>query len=214
VLARPDSDSRVFIVRGGTFHVGPSDKLSAGGFVAIVPPAPPTGPPSSRAAGSPSASASDAPTAGADPSASAGPSASDQPAGPAATVVNGGFESGALEPWTCTGNLGRIISSPVRSGGHALSGSPTSSDNAQCQETVAVQPGHSYRLSGAVRGAYVYLGVSGAQGGDQSTWTPQATSYVTLAVPFTAGPRTTSVTVWVHGWYQQGTYQADDITIN
>jgi hypothetical protein len=98
----------------------------------------------------------------------------------------------------------------VRTGGYALNGAVSSSDYAQCSQTVAVQPSTSYILSGWVRGSYVYLGVTGGS----STWTPAATRYTQLAVSFTTGASQTSVEVYVHGWYGQPAYQADDISLD
>ena len=50
-------------------------------------------------------------------------------------LSNPGFESGSLSPWTCTGNLGSVVSSPAHSGSKALAGAASSSDNAQCSPT-------------------------------------------------------------------------------
>ncbi|WP_308190609.1 glycosyl hydrolase family 18 protein [Streptomyces sp. HPF1205] len=134
--------------------------------------------------------------------------------GGGAIVVNGDFESGALSPWTCTGGTGSVVSSPVHGGAHALAGAASNSDDAQCSQTVTVQPGHTYTLSGYVRGSYVYLGVTGTGTTDTSIWTPgTGGSYAQLKTAFTTGASTTSVTVWVHGWYGQGTYYADDIGV-
>lgn len=107
------------------------------------------------------------------------------------------------------------MTSPVHSGTHALQGAVGSFDTAQCQQTISVQPGHSYRLSGWVDGGYVYIGATGTGTTDASTWTPgPAGSYTKLSVPFTTGPSTTSVTIWVHGWYAQGAYNADDFAVS
>ncbi|MDX6361028.1 MAG: hypothetical protein QOC85_31, partial [Streptomyces sp.] len=35
-------------------------------------------------------------------------------------LSNPGLESGSLSPWTCTGNLGSVVSSPVHGGTKAL----------------------------------------------------------------------------------------------
>lgn len=131
------------------------------------------------------------------------------------SVVNGGFETGSLSPWTCTSNLGSIVTSPVHSGSYALSGAPNNSDDAQCSQTISVQANHTYTLSGWVNGAYVYLGVSGTGTSDVNNWTPGTNgAYSQLSVSFTTGASTTSVTVYVHGWYAQGTYYADDIAVH
>ncbi|MEU1403050.1 carbohydrate binding domain-containing protein [Streptomyces sp. NPDC005728] len=125
-------------------------------------------------------------------------------------LTNPGFESGSLSPWTCTGNLGSVVSSPVHGGSKALQGAVTSSDNAQCSQTVAVQPNTTYSLSGWVRGSYVYLGVNGGA----STWTTSPSAYSQLSVSFTTGASQTSATIYVHGWYAQGSYDADDISLD
>ncbi|MET9506490.1 carbohydrate binding domain-containing protein [Streptomyces sp. NPDC006622] len=123
---------------------------------------------------------------------------------------NPGFESGGLSPWTCSGGLGSVVSSPVHSGAKALAGAVSSSDIAQCAQTVAVQPDTAYTLSGWVRGSYVYLGVDGGA----STWTSSPSAYSRLSVSFTTGAGQTSARIYVHGWYAQGTYQADDISLD
>ncbi|WP_406180259.1 carbohydrate binding domain-containing protein [Streptomyces canus] len=125
-------------------------------------------------------------------------------------LTNPGFESGNLSPWTCTGNLGSVVSSPVHGGTKSLQGAVSSSDNAQCSQTVAVQPNTTYNLSGWVRGSYVYLGVNGGS----STWTSSPSAYSQLTTSFTTGASQTSATVYVHGWYAQGTYYADDISLD
>ncbi|WP_181804080.1 carbohydrate binding domain-containing protein [Streptomyces shenzhenensis] len=125
-------------------------------------------------------------------------------------LSNPGFESGSLTPWSCTGNLGSVVSSPVHGGAKALAGAASSSDNAQCTQTVAVQPGTTYSLSGWVRGSYVYLGVTGGA----STWTTSTSQYSQLTVSFTTGASQTSAEIYVHGWYAQGTYYADDISLD
>ncbi|MFF0083961.1 carbohydrate binding domain-containing protein [Streptomyces canus] len=125
-------------------------------------------------------------------------------------LTNPGFESGNLSPWTCTGNLGSVVSSPVHGGTKSLQGAVSSSDNAQCSQTAAVQPNTTYSLSGWVRGSYVYLGVNGGS----STWTSSPSAYSQLTTSFTTGASQTSATVYVHGWYAQGTYYADDISLD
>lgn len=131
------------------------------------------------------------------------------PASAAQLATNGGFETGNLSGWSCTGGTGSVVTSPVHSGSYALAGAATASDNAQCTQTVAVQANTAYTLTAWVRGAYVYLGVTGGA----STWTPSATTFTTLTVPFNSGS-STSVQIYLHGWYAQGTYYADDVALN
>ena len=137
-------------------------------------------------------------------------------AGPVAAaaglLANGGFETGSLSGWTCSA-ADSITGSPVHSGSHALAGAASASDDAQCAQAVSVQPGTSYTLSGWVQGNYVFLGDSGTGGSDTSTWTASAAGWQQLSTTFTTGSATTSVTVYVHGWYGQGTYYADDLSL-
>jgi chitinase len=126
-------------------------------------------------------------------------------------LANPGFESG-LSGWTCTAGSGSTVSSPVHSGTSALKATPTASDTAQCSQTVAVQPNSAYTLSGYVQGNYVYIGATGTGGTDPSNWVSTA-AYQSLSTSFTTGASTTSVTVWVHGWYSQGAYYADDFSL-
>ncbi|MER7249548.1 glycoside hydrolase family 18 protein [Kribbella sp. NPDC000426] len=130
------------------------------------------------------------------------------PAQAANILSNPGFETGSLSGWSCSG--GSVVSSPTRSGGYALNGAATSSDYAQCSQTVSVQPNTAYTLSGWVRGSYVYLGVTGGS----STWTPSAASYTQLSLSFTTGASQTSAQIYVHGWYGQPAYQADDFSLD
>ncbi|MFG3224500.1 carbohydrate binding domain-containing protein [Kitasatospora sp. NPDC048194] len=128
-------------------------------------------------------------------------------------VANPGFENG-LSDWTCSAGSGAVVGSPVHSGTSALRAVPTGQDDAQCTQTVSVQPDSSYTLSAYVQGSYVYLGATGTGiTGAQSTWTPASPSYGQLSVGFTTGPNTTSVTVYLHGWYGQPAYYADDVSL-
>jgi chitinase len=133
---------------------------------------------------------------------------------PSSGVVNGGLESGTLSPWTCDAGTGSVVTSPVHSGKYALAGAASASDDAQCSEKVTVQPGHTYSLSAWVNGSYVYLGVTGSGTTDTNTWTPgTGGAYQQLKTSFTTGSATTSVTLYLHGWYGQGTYDADDVAL-
>lgn len=125
-------------------------------------------------------------------------------------LANPGFESGVVSPWSCTGNLGSIVSTPVHGGTKALAGAASSSNNAKCSQTVTVQPNTTYSLTAWVRGSYVYLGVDGGA----ATWTTSTAAYSLLTVNFTTGASQTSATIYTHGWYGQGTYYADDVSLD
>ena len=127
-------------------------------------------------------------------------------------LANSGFETGSPAGWTCDAGTVAVVSSPVHAGTHSLAGTPSSSATAQCTQTVNVLPNSSYTLTDFVEGAYVYLGATGT-GVNVSTWTPSATSYQQLSTTFTTGASTTSVTVFVHGWYGQPAYNVDDVNL-
>ncbi|MFD1077180.1 carbohydrate binding domain-containing protein [Longispora fulva] len=123
-------------------------------------------------------------------------------------LANPGFESG-LSGWSCPATATADTSGP-HSGAAALRGDVTGADTAQCTQTVSVTPSTTYTLSAWVTGAYVYLGVSG---GD-SVWTPgTGGAYQQLSVTFTTGANASTATVFVHGWYGQGAYRADDFSL-
>lgn len=121
-------------------------------------------------------------------------------------VANPGFESGNLSSWSCS--QGSLTTSAPHSGTYALAGAASASDNAQCVQNVGVVSGSQYTLSAWVKGSYVYLGVTGGP----STWTPTASAWSQLTLTFTASSST--VQIYLHGWYAQGTYFADDVSLS
>ena len=143
------------------------------------------------------------------------PTTTTNPAPPPPTALaNGGFESGALTPWTCDAGTAAVVASPAHTGTHALAITPTSSDDAQCTQTVTVQPNRTYTLTDWVRGNFAYLGVTVPGGTGASTFTQAAAGYTQLTTSFTTTAATTSVTVFVHGWYSQGTVDVDDVALS
>ncbi|MCF4140119.1 glycoside hydrolase family 18 protein [Streptomyces sp. Tue 6430] len=125
---------------------------------------------------------------------------------------NGGFESG-LGNWTCSAGSGTTVTSPVHGGTAALKATPAGQDNARCTQSVAVRPNSTYTLSAWVQGGYAYLGATGTGTTDVSVWTPDATAWKQLSTTFSTGASTTSVTVYLHGWYGQAAYLADDVSV-
>ena len=106
------------------------------------------------------------------------------------------------------GDLADLQRLVLRAGRHAAG-----SDYAQCSQVVSVQPSSSYALTGWVEGDYVYLGDSGTGGTDTSDWTPSAATWTELSTSFTTGSATTSVTIYIHGWYAQPEFYADDLAL-
>jgi chitinase len=127
-------------------------------------------------------------------------------------ITNGDFETGTTGGWTCSSSA--IVGSPVHGGTHALQLNPTSSDDAQCTQTVSVQPNSSYTLTDWVEGSFVFLGDTGTGTSDTSTFTQSATTFTQLSVTFTTGAATTSVGVFVHGWFAQPSDVVDDIVLS
>lgn len=127
---------------------------------------------------------------------------------PAGGVVNGGFESGALSPWSAAGDA--IVASPAHSGTHALQVVPSASATGEAAQNVTLTPNHTYTLTAWVQGNYAYVGVRG--GATASAWT-SSSGWTKLSVPFTTGA-SGAVTVYVHGWYGQSALYADDFTIS
>ncbi|MEV6044590.1 glycosyl hydrolase family 18 protein [Streptomyces xanthochromogenes] len=130
------------------------------------------------------------------------------PGGNTGALVNGGFESGSLTPWTCDSGAA-VVAAPVHGGSHALQTAPTSSSTGECAQTLTLAPNTKYTLSGWVQGSYAYLGVRGSA--TASAWT-SSTAWSKLSVPFTTGASGT-VTVYLHGWYGQGAVYGDDLSV-
>src|SRR5256885_2859823 len=112
-------------------------------------------------------------------------------------LSNPGFESG-LSGWTCS--LGSAVSSPVHSGTAALSGAVTSSDFAQCTQTVTVVPSSTYSVSAWVKGSFVFLGITGGP----STDVPAPPSYTQPSLSFPTAPRQSPAHMSPTGRQRQG----------
>ncbi|WP_203925064.1 carbohydrate binding domain-containing protein, partial [Rugosimonospora africana] len=134
------------------------------------------------------------------------------PAAQAATnpITNPGFETGNLTGWSCD-TTDSAVTGHAHTGTYALAGAATSSNTAQCSQTLTVATNTTYTLTAYVNGNYTYLGTTGAA--TATTWTPTTNgTYTQLTTTFTTNT-TTTLTIYLHGWYAQGTYYADDITL-
>ncbi|AHH96695.1 glycosyl hydrolase family 18 protein [Kutzneria viridogrisea] len=128
---------------------------------------------------------------------------------PNGSISNAGLESGALSPWTCQPG-GSVVASPAHSGTHALQAAANGSQTGECSQTITVSPNSSHKLTAWVQGTFAYVGVSG--GATASAWT-SSSGWTQLTVPFTTGASGT-ITVYVHGWYAQGSVYADDFSVS
>ncbi|MFI5619802.1 glycosyl hydrolase family 18 protein [Streptomyces sp. NPDC051567] len=131
------------------------------------------------------------------------------PGGSTGAVVNGGFESGSLAPWTCESG-GAVVQTPAHGGSYALRSAPGAAQTGECAQSLTLVPNTAYTLSGWVQGGYSYLGVRGSA--TASTWTG-STGWTKLTVPFTTGA-SGQVTVYLHGWYGQSAVYGDDLTVS
>ncbi|GAA4833487.1 hypothetical protein [Kitasatospora terrestris] len=123
-------------------------------------------------------------------------------------IRNGGFNIGNhLTFWSC----GRMVL-PASGASSGLQGYPGDVDYAGCSQEVPVEPSSTYTLTANVQGPYVFVGATGTGGPDPSLWSNLPQSNV-LRTTFTTGPSTTSVTVWFHGWYLQGPYVINHISL-
>ncbi|MFG2113373.1 carbohydrate binding domain-containing protein [Streptomyces sp. NPDC048718] len=126
---------------------------------------------------------------------------------------NGGFENG-LADWSCSGDTGAVVSSPVRTGTGALRATPTSTDDATCTQTVEVRPNTRYELSAWVRGpGFTYIGAQNTGTTDVYTMTSNTNAWKELPTYFITGASTTSVQIYTRGKVGTGAYSVDDVKV-
>ncbi|WP_457031451.1 polysaccharide deacetylase family protein [Kitasatospora sp. P5_F3] len=137
-------------------------------------------------------------------------------------ATNPGFEIptlpladwGSVPGWQCTTGEA-VLNTAAHSGGSALTVTPAGDhSNGECAQTLAVRPNTTYTYSAWVRGSYVFLGATGTGNDVAPSWV-QSTggNWQKLTTSFTTGPTNTSVRLYLHGWYQQGAFSADDVEL-
>ncbi|WP_052390300.1 polysaccharide deacetylase family protein [Streptomyces sp. NRRL B-24484] len=138
-------------------------------------------------------------------------------------ATNPGFEIpqlplddwGSVPGWQCTAGEA-AIGGTAHSGGSALLVTPAAADSTgRCEQLLAVRPATTYTVSAWVRGAYVFLGAEGTGHDAAPAWTPDTGGeWHRLTTSFTTGAAVTSVRLYLHGWYGQGAYAADDVRVD
>ncbi|MFD7640620.1 polysaccharide deacetylase family protein [Kitasatospora sp. NPDC059795] len=150
----------------------------------------------------------------------------DAPAATGAPAVNlatnPGFEIptlpladwGSIPGWHCAAGEGAVTTA-ARTGGSALAVTPASADSTgQCTQTLAVRPGTTYTYRAWVHGSYAFVGATGTGHDVPPAWTASTGGgWQQLSTTFTTGANTTSVQLYVHGWYGQGPITVDDVDV-
>jgi hypothetical protein len=129
------------------------------------------------------------------------------PPPPLNLVLNGDFETGAVNHWHCEDS--RVWPHSSAGGTWALETVTSTNSTGRCWQTVAVRPNSTYELSGLVRGQFVFLGVTNLA----ATGTRAATAWTPVSTTFRTDSTTDTVEVYFHGWYDQWRYDVDDITL-
>jgi peptidoglycan/xylan/chitin deacetylase (PgdA/CDA1 family) len=139
-------------------------------------------------------------------------------------ATNPGFEIptlpladyGSIPGWNCAAGEAAETGTAPHGGGTALAVTPADADSlGQCTQTVSVRPSTTYQLSAWVRGSYVYLGATGTGHDVPPAWTATTGGgWQQLTTSFTTGAGVTSVQLYLHGWYGQGGYGADDVELD
>ncbi|GAA1270967.1 hypothetical protein GCM10009665_69060 [Kitasatospora nipponensis] len=161
------------------------------------------------------------------PAVPAAHAATDPAPAPAVNLAtNPGFEIptlpladwGSIPGWNCAAGEATVTTDPTsaHSGSAALSVTPAGADSTgECGQSVAVRPSTTYTLSAWVRGAYVFLGATSTGHDVPPAWTASTGGgWRQLTTSFTTGADVGSVHLYLHGWYGQGAFGADDVALS
>ncbi|MGN7359762.1 carbohydrate binding domain-containing protein [Paenibacillus sp. SAF-054] len=131
---------------------------------------------------------------------------------PASIVKNGGFETGALSPWT-NWNTASVVSGNARSGTYALR---LNGGQGSAEQIIAVQPNTTYTLKGYAKtdngSQPVRIGVKNYGGAEQYA-VITSTSYALGTFTFTTGVSNTAATIYVYKPSGTGYAYGDDVSV-
>ncbi|GAA4843392.1 carbohydrate binding domain-containing protein [Kitasatospora terrestris] len=129
-------------------------------------------------------------------------------------VRNGGFESGAIAPWTYYGGV-VLDTANAHSGTYAVKVGPA---QAAAEQVITVKPGTTYRLSGwgkvSAAGSELSLGVKQYDAlGSTTRAAFTATAYAQGSTTFTTGANTTTARIYCYARSGTGYGYCDDVTV-
>ncbi|MFC8721314.1 hypothetical protein [Kitasatospora sp. NPDC057198] len=119
-------------------------------------------------------------------------------------VRDGSFLRPLTDNWTCDGDVRRLA--------QGVEGRPGGFDFAGCSQQVEVRPYTTYDLTADVSGAYAFVGVSGGEVENTYLWANGA-ERTRLHTVVRTGGTTRTLTVYFHGWYGQGPYQVQRVSL-
>ncbi len=129
-------------------------------------------------------------------------------------MVNPGFETGSLSPWTAVDSVS-VPAANARSGSYAVQVGGTSMGYAQ-QVISGLSPNTTYTLSGWAKvnasGVTASIGVKN-YGGTQTGRTVSATTYTQVSLTFTTGPTNTTATIYCAKATSSGAIFCDDLVV-
>ncbi|GAA2797095.1 ricin-type beta-trefoil lectin domain protein [Kitasatospora paracochleata] len=134
---------------------------------------------------------------------------------PADPVRNGGFESGALGPWTSYGGV-VLDGAGAHSGSYAVRVGPA---QAAAEQVIAVRPNTTYRLSGwgrvSATGSELSLGVKQYDAVGSTTRAAfTATGYAYGSTTFTTGAGATTARIYCYARSGTGYGYCDDVSVS
>ncbi|CAN3985082.1 hypothetical protein [Kitasatospora purpeofusca] len=127
-----------------------------------------------------------------------------QPA-PVEWIKNSEFRDPLARGWSCEGEFTQTD--------RGVEGRPGEQSYAGCTQKVAVVAGTSYSFAASMAGAYTFVTVSGTgTGSGEVTLWADGPNWRSLATTLAIG-NSHEVTVTFHGWYGQGPYQVNRVSM-